>query len=128
MPDPLLVATDAGVSTVMCVRCGKPTNTVSRVCMNCLGESYRAEQVLHIAEALATFPKTKIELGHDRRRVRHMVSFDCPARAWCGVEITEARSRRTRVDVGQFPAGLCAECLGIFDRVTNMTRSLEKKS
>jgi hypothetical protein len=85
--------------------------------MECLDRQYQLDLVKHAVEQLRRNPREQIAYARDRKGVRHMVAFLAWRQAWCGVELTEPRSKRTRSEAGSFPIGVCEACRKVYAEV-----------
>lgn len=98
-----------------CVVCGEFTDSVSIRCHRCLDAARWADELGYTRDWLREHPRQRIEVGHDRKGVLHLVLLRLPHLGWCGARVTQVRANRLMAKPGMFPEGMCPECLATYE-------------
>jgi len=116
----LLLADSKYTPSRTCTRCGFPTRTAGMVCLTCLDKQYFAEEMAYTREWLREHPRQEIEVGNDKQGLAHLCLLRDAVRnmAWCGVKVTQMRSKRKKVPPKDFPEELCPACRAAHEGMT----------
>lgn len=123
----LLLNDSKYVPSKLCTSCGLPTRTASLYCLRCLWAQYLKEELDFTRAYLRGHPGLEIELGHDEKKLVHLVLFRSSVRhlGWCGAKVTQVKAKRlmARYVGGKFlptkpetlAPEICAQCLAAYE-------------
>lgn len=101
---------------VPCLVCGQMTDSLALRCERCLEAICHGEELQFAERWLQAHPEMLIEIGWDRKRRMHLVLLRAPANAaWCGEHVSQKKETRKAVKRGEFPPGICEQCLEVYE-------------